>query len=330
MKDNDIRPASIMTKQEILIDKDAVNLSKKTRFFKKVECPSCGSKKSIFFLRKRFFNYQICSKCETYFMSPRPTEKILDNHYRTSLNMKYWSDKIFPISRKKRIKYIYKPRAIFLIKSLKKLKRNNRSHSYLEIGAADGTFAKEIRRLKYFKKYLLVEPNPRLAKQSIKSKFDVFNGMFEELNSAKKFDCISTFEVIEHIYSPFNFLKKCNEKLNKKGIIFFSCPNGNGFDVSLMQEKSNVIDHEHLNYFNTKSIKLLLRRSGFKPLSITTPGKLDFELTKNFIKNTKITNKFEHSIKWISYINDKDSKLIQKIIQRNNISSHMFVIAEKK
>ena len=49
MKDNDIRPASIMTKQEILIDKDAVNLSKKTRFFKKVECPSCGSKKSIFF-----------------------------------------------------------------------------------------------------------------------------------------------------------------------------------------------------------------------------------------------------------------------------------------
>ena len=73
--------------------------------------------------------------------------------------MKYWSDKIFPISRKKRIKYIYKPRAIFLIKSLKKLKRNNRSHSYLEIGAADGTFAKEIRRLKYFKKYLLVDVN---------------------------------------------------------------------------------------------------------------------------------------------------------------------------
>ena len=29
MKDNDIRPAFIMTKQEILIYKDAINLSKK-------------------------------------------------------------------------------------------------------------------------------------------------------------------------------------------------------------------------------------------------------------------------------------------------------------
>tara|TARA_B100001250_G_C19690090_1_gene739902 strand:- start:331 stop:1122 length:792 start_codon:yes stop_codon:yes gene_type:complete len=263
-------------------------------------------------------------------MSPRPTEKILDMHYTNSLNMKYWSDKIFPISRSKRIKYIYKPRANFLIKSLKKFKKKNKSLSYLEIGAADATFAIEVRKFNYFKNYLLVEPNPGLAKQSKSSKFNVFNGMFEDLNTPNKFDCISTFEVIEHIYSPLNFLKKCNRKLKKKGIIFFSCPNGNGFDVSLMQEESNVIDHEHLNYFNTKSIELLLRRSGFKPLSITTPGKLDLELVKNFINNKKIKNKFEHSIKWISFLNDKDSKLMQKIIQRNNISSHMFVIAEKK
>jgi hypothetical protein len=36
-----------MTKQEMLIYKDAVNLSKKIRNYKKVKCPSCGLKKNI-------------------------------------------------------------------------------------------------------------------------------------------------------------------------------------------------------------------------------------------------------------------------------------------
>ena len=147
----------------------------------------------------------------------------------------------------------------------------------------------------------------------------------------KKYDCITFFEVIEHINDPFFFLKKVKQMLKKKGLVIFSCPNGQGFDVAMMQDGSNTIDHEHLNYFNTDSISHLLKRTGFATYEISTPGKLDTELVKNFVLQKKNINQLiDHRLSWIKKINSKELQILQKWIVKNKLSSHMFIVAKKK
>ena len=331
MKDQDIRPKNLMVKQVKLINQDAKNLIIKKFNFVKIKCPACNSKENKFFLIKRKFKYNLCQKCNTYFMSPRPSEKILLDHYKNSLNMNYWSKEIFPKSKNKRIKYIFEPRAKYLIKISKKYLNKSSKISYLEIGSGDASFANQLKKKNFFNHYLLVEPNTNLANISKKYGFNVFNDIFENLNSKKKFDCISSFEVIEHICSPGKFLKTCYKNLKKNGILVFSCPNGEGIDVSLLQERSNVIDHEHLNYFNINSINTLLRRNKFQICEIITPGKLDMELLANEAsKKKELSQKEKIRLSWLDKISNKDKILLQNLIQRNKISSHMMVVAKKK
>ena len=206
-----------------------------------------------------------------------------------------------------------------------------KNNTLLEIGAGDGGFAYSIKKKNFFSDIILIEPNPECVKICRKMNFTVLQESFE--NSAKKInniDCVVFFEVLEHIYSPLDFLIKVKKILKSKGKIFFSCPNGEGFDVSLMQERSNTIDHEHLNYFNFTSIKILLKKIGFKILSIETPGKLDLDLIYHSYSNNKIDDlKYCHRINWVKGLNLESRNNLQNFIQKNFISSHMLVLAEK-
>ncbi len=331
MKNSEIRPDNLIKKQKFFLKKDIKNLLKKKSFFIKVNCPACGNKKSDFFLEKNKFIYKICNLCGTYFINPRPTENILKNFYKKSLNNKYWAKKIFPISRDRRIRYIHRPRAKYLINKLNNKFNKKNLSIFLEIGAGDGSFASEIRKKNFFTDIILIEPNPECAKICKKMNFTVLQENFE--SSSKKItniDCVVFFEVLEHIYSPFNFLKNVKKILKPKGKIFFSCPNGEGFDISLMQEKSSTIDHEHLNYFNFTSIKILMKKTGFKILSIETPGKLDLDLIYHSYFNDKTNDlKYHHRINWIKNLNLKTRNDLQNFIQKNYISSHMLILAEK-
>ena len=88
---------------------------------------------------------------------------------------------------------------------------------------------------------------------------------------------------MEHVFSPNEFLSKLSRCIKKGGLLILSCPNGNGFDINMLGPLSTSIDHEHLNYFNPYSFSLLLKKCGFKPLEIYTPGVLDAELVRNKI-----------------------------------------------
>jgi len=332
MKDKDIRPKYLMSKQKKLCELDALNLIKLKREFIKINCPACGCSKNSFFLKKNNFIYKICKKCQTFFMSPRPNNETLLNYYDISKNMNYWAKYIFPISQKKRIKYIFKPRARLIKKII--LKQYKKKITFLEIGAGDGTLAAELKKMNIFTTMKLIEPNANLAQSIKKKKIDVENTTYEkylETKTLKKYDCIAFFEVIEHINDPFFFLKNVKQMLKKKGLVIFSCPNGQGFDVAMMQDNSNTIDHEHLNYFNTDSISHLLKRTGFATYEILTPGKLDAELVKNFsLQKKNINELFNHRLNWIKKINKKELQILQKWIVKNKLSSHMFVVAKKK
>ena len=109
--------------------------------------------------------------------------------------------------------------------------------------------------------------------------------------------------------------------------MLLSFPNYDGFDIGMLREESSAIDHEHLNYFNEKSIRLILEKTGYKILEIYTPGLLDSDIVKTSLEKGQIKNSFLRKL-----LCSDDSKLIDKFQQflfDNNLSSHMMVSAQK-
>ena len=259
--EKDIRPEKLMNAVKVFINSDRKLLLKNKKRFVKVECPACQSKKKIFFLKKNGFRYSLCVNCLTYYMNPRPVVKILDHFYKNSKNYRFWNEYIFPASEKVRRKKIFKPRVSECIKFCKKY--NFKKPSIVDIGAGFGTFCDLLKKSGYFSKVMAIEPSLEGYLNCKKKNISTINDVIENVRFDKKdkFQIVTNFEVIEHLFSPRDFLLNIKRNLTPNGLIIFSCPNGDGFDVRFLGKKSNTIDHEHLNYFNPSSIKILLKKN---------------------------------------------------------------------
>ena len=85
------------------------------------------------------------------------------------------------------------------------------------------------------------------------------------------------------------------------------------------------------NYFNTSSIKKLFNKCGFKVIETFTPGQLDVDLVRNKVLEKKFSlkdNPFYEDI----IMNNYETKGLefQRFLTQNNLSSNMWVIAQKK
>lgn len=328
MKVNEIRPLSLVEEQQAYIDSDISWLLSNKEDFKESNCPCCNSSNKSFKLQKNRFEYYDCLDCKTFYMSPRPTAVILKAFYSNSKNYEFWAQKMFPRTEKKR-QNIFSKRVDLILEQLKIY--NPHGNQLLEVGPGYGTFCNLLKQKKPSMKVKAVEPSKPLAEICKNSGIDVVNDTIENFSSSsnEKFDVIVCFEVIEHLSDPDSFLKSMRTLLNANGIIIFSCPNGLGFDVTLLQENSETIDHEHLNYFNPESVNLLLERAQLKEIETFTPGELDVSITR--IANQKIKDLFEND-KFLSNVfsrnNEKLDNMLQNLIKESKLSSNMFVIAK--
>ena len=82
----------------------------------------------------------------------------------------------------------------------------------------------------------------------------------------------------------------------------------------------------HLNFFNPKSIKILLERVGLKVLEISTPGKLDIDIIANNID--KVKDKFWKN--FIKYTYEDEKIKMQEFLSNNGFSSHMMIVCKKE
>ncbi len=330
MKEFDIRPEQFQGRLNELQIIDASRLLSKYGDFVSVLCPACNADTPEYFFTKYGLKYNVCKVCETIYISPRPSLEVLEFFYKGSPNYNYWNDHIFPATEATRRKELFEPRAKAITKVIENLIPE--ADSLIEIGAAQGYFIDEILKLKRFSKVVAVEATSSLAKTLLKKGVEVIESLAEDIDSDydNQFDVLVCFEVIEHLFSPKDFLDRCKMLLKDKGILFLTCPNGQGFDNLLLGQESSTFDYEHLNYFNPKSIEKLIKNAGFEVQSIDTPGKLDVDLVKKAFDEGRIDLRDNVFIKTIfSYQdNDKLNKL-QEFLSKNMLSGHLQVIAVK-
>ena len=312
MKEENIRPAQLMKKMHQSTVHDINFLLKHKKYFVKTSCPACNKKNNKYYFKKNNFKYCICKNCRTYFVNPRPDLKLLERFYKQSKVYEYFNKFIFPQTEKIRSKKIFLPRVKKIIKICKN--KNMVKPKMMDVGAGYGTFLKNADKTNFFGKLLAIEPSADGAKSCRKARLKVYENILENLNvkSIGKLDLITSFEVIEHLFSPIKFLKLVKKFLKKNGLLIITCPNGEGFDIQLLKENSNSIDHEHLNYFNPESIEKLYSKAGFEVIQIFTPGMLDVDIVMNNYKKNRSKLKSKEEFLIVKYMLYDKAKFLPK------------------
>ena len=326
--EKDIRPDELMAEKQQFVAADREYLLCRADEFIEVDCPACNASEYISKFQKLGFFYSECSRCGTIFTNPRPSESLLRDFYRNSQNYEAWNQTIFPATEAVRRERIFRPRAEKVSEFCQKF--GVTTNTLIEIGAGFGTFCDEMRSLDLFKRIVAVEPTPELARRCHSKKLEVLESPIDEIPEEVKADVITCFEVIEHLFSPYEFVMQCSRLLNLGGLLVITCPNCQGFDIATLGTLSNSIDHEHLNYFHIESLPLLLKRCKFEVQEVQTPGKLDAELVRKHVLSGALGLKDQPLLREILvYRWEELGRAFQAFLSANHLSSHMWVVARK-
>lgn len=329
MRESQIRPDKLMQENARLRRGDLRLLLKQKHKFVTVNCVACGSKKNRQRWHKNGFRFVTCVKCETVFVNPRPTATMLSRFYQQALSIKHWSDKIFSVSEQTRREQIFKPRAERITELCHKYEVKRRL--LVDVGAGFGTFGEEMKKLKIFERLIMVEPSPDLAQTCRNKGLEVIETTIEETRLTSV-DVMTNFELIEHLFSPQEFIRACARTLSKNGLLILTTPNIKGFDLLVLGKASDhIAGPNHLNYFHPLSITDFVERCGLRVLEITTPGQLDADVVRNKIIKGKYKLGRQEFLKELLINRWKElGQPWQEFLRQHNLSSHMWLVAQKR
>ena len=325
---DDIRPASLEEGKAREIARDTEWLASRRNGFVAVSCPACGASGKPAF-EKLGFRFEECPACRTVFMSPRATPEIMGEFYRRSTNYEFWDKHVFPASREVRKRKIFAPRVERILALC--AEHGVETGAAMDVGAAVGMFSETLRDAGRFSRVIALEPNFAQAETCRRLGLETLETDFFNLEPPDRpLDLITAFEVIEHLFSAAEFLKRCRALLAPRGMLALTCPNQLGFDIQTLGVDSQSFDVEHVNMFNPAALTALVERSGFRVLECTTPGEMDASIVRDAVLagQASLHDPFLQEVlikQW-----QRLGGPFQAFLKANGLSSHMWLAAVKR
>ena len=108
------------------------------------------------------------------------------------------------------------------------------------------------------------------------------------------FDAIVASEVVEHIYSPMEFMDNCRRLLKNEGLLVLSTPY-HGYLKNLLlaltgrMESHFQVDHDggHIKFWSRRSLENMLHRHGFRVVGFVGCGRIPFLWRSMVVKAVK-------------------------------------------
>ena len=261
-----------------------------------VKCASCGHLHNNPVIKSTdritnlpgLFSIVKCSNCSLQYLSPRPCKDSIGYYYpddyqpfiETSKQVKpkrdTWLDSLRPAYKK--------------IPNLKPGK-------LLEVGAASGNYLMMMQNIGW--KVKGVEFSDYAASNARNLGLDVQTGQIEDFSfSAKSFDLIVGWMVIEHLHDPNSFFKNARLYAKDNGYLVLSTPDCSSISRKIFGKYCYDLHlPAHLYHFTPKTITEILNKNGWDVEKIIWQKN-----AMTFLNSSKIWAK------------DNDKKLILKLI----------------
>ncbi len=106
-------------------------------------------------------------------------------------------------------------------------------------------------------------------------KLDLRTGTLEEIEFPKNFfDAVVLYETIEHLPDPLATLRKINQLLKPGGLVAIETPNIANFWFKILRRHWRQFIASHFYFFDPKTIRLALEKSGFEVLDLRSMAKV--------------------------------------------------------
>ncbi len=127
--------------------------------------------------------------------------------------------------------------------------------SVLDIGCNDGSQLDAYKDLGL--KTYGVDPSENIYQISSNKGHEIVCDYFENYKIDKKFDIINAAHVFAHNRDPYGFLIKLKQFMNEKTVCFIQTSQSD----MIKNNEYDTIYHEHINFFNVKSMSELAKRA---------------------------------------------------------------------
>ena len=211
-------------------------------------------------ISKEHFNLCRCNDCDFIFTQDVPTENDAGPYYKSeeyishSNTNKGLVNKLYHIVREHMLSKKHQ-----LIAGLQQGK------TILDVGAGTGYFLNYMKQQGYETLGIEIDADARAHGQKefgldIRPPKDLKEGLID-----KKFDTISLWHVLEHLYNPETYLQHFYNVLQDNGHLIIALPNADSYDANRYKSYWAAYDvPRHLWHFTPKTLEKLANDNGFK------------------------------------------------------------------
>ena len=236
-------------------------------------CPIC---KQVEF-RRRFIKkgrtFYRCLRCGLEKQHPLPTAAALKEYYEES----YAAGMYRTFAAAQQMKLLTAQARLRQLEGIVPL-----HGKWLDVGCANGVLVQAARERGIDAEG--VELSANAVAEALKANIPVRAGTLADIHASQTYDCITAFDVLEHVIDPVEFLAQVVERLKPGGSAVITVPNRRSWPARLMGSRWYFyIPEEHLHYFDPTTLRSLassfalkttVTRPTYKPLTF------DYALTQ--------------------------------------------------
>lgn len=299
------------------------------QFFVEIRCPACRTV-GTFIFSKYGFQHEQCKECKTIYTNPRPADDLLREYYADYDAPKEWTKLLMQTDTERRVVQ-HRPRVDLINETIHKFS-NRKKEIAVDLGAGTGAFAYALEKSGCFDHVIAIDYSDECVNACLKRGLTAVKGSVDYFGS-QSVDLLTMNDLIEHLFNPGEFLRKCFSALKSEGFISIACPSGEGFDFKIFKENTvNITPPEHLNYFNPNSLSMLLESVGFTVVEKQTPGILDVQIVRRGVESNgfDLTKNNEYINFLLFESGQQVQQDFQELLKSNLLSSHMLIIAQKQ
>lgn len=239
--------------------------------YEKLEvCPSCKFTEfknelivTDYLVTQESFALVKCKKCQLLFTNPRPELNNLSKYYQSEdyISHKNKGTNLTNIIYKMVRKYT-------LIKKAKLIRQYQNEGSLLDFGCGTGDFLSKCKSLGWEVNGIEIDEGARSIAAKKISKDNVFTSI-DDIKKNKKYDVITAWHVLEHVYDLKQTIKSLKKKLNKEGTLIIAVPNYLSYDSTYYKEFWAGYDvPRHLYHFSKQSFSYLMSKARLSLIDI--------------------------------------------------------------
>jgi 2-polyprenyl-3-methyl-5-hydroxy-6-metoxy-1,4-benzoquinol methylase len=229
-------------------------------------CPTCGSPDAAPELDKDHMRIVRCRACDLVYVSPTFNEEHYNEVYASTEYQEIVRD-LGIKSHEYRVERFGTERVDLMARHLTATRPR-----YLDVGCSTG-FVVEAARDRGWEA-VGIDLNPSAIEYGKSRGLDLRTVALEAVDFAPgRFDAVSLFDVLEHLFDPLRTLRACTRLLAPGGILFIYVPNYDSASRLLMGKDAHFIwPTHHLNYYTPVTIGDLMTREGLATEYIATEG----------------------------------------------------------